>query len=356
MDKNSALYYPSVEFRDSDWIKQAIFIWDRIYRIVPGDYIPKDNDFIDEMTAKNIIININPTSMNGVLKKVANKFMERLNRGYWKAAAFSLYKDHTGVSSNLHKDKVDKSLRTYLNDYIFQGCLNNNEEYLPIPQEFSALYMAYLANEILLKWHAGEEFSVITDNPALWTGNLFYNFEPVEQDLNNFNKKFRMGHEKLGAIIIKSCLPILSDISASDLIEIRKELNEPRTAFLNSMKEIADYIFKESGYDGNIDSQFLNAKLISAKEDIEAAVHQFGTAKSVTYAMPIMVGNDKIASQINNYGEDIITFTMHMATKQNLPAHRYTYLLDNDERFQHLETQEYTNQRLMECIHQFIVD
>ena len=60
-----------------------------------------------------------PSGINDMLKKVADKFMRLLNCGYWNAAAFSLYKDHTGTASRLHKNKVDESLRTYLNKHIF---------------------------------------------------------------------------------------------------------------------------------------------------------------------------------------------------------------------------------------------
>lgn len=46
MNENCALYYPSVEFRDPVWIRQACLIWDCIYRIVPEGYSPKDTDFV----------------------------------------------------------------------------------------------------------------------------------------------------------------------------------------------------------------------------------------------------------------------------------------------------------------------
>jgi hypothetical protein len=34
----SALYYPSIEFADPQWLWASSLIWDRIYRIVPKDY------------------------------------------------------------------------------------------------------------------------------------------------------------------------------------------------------------------------------------------------------------------------------------------------------------------------------
>lgn len=355
MNENCALYYPSVEFRNPIWLRQACLIWDYIYRIVPNGYTPKDDEFVKGLIDEGIIINIIPSDMNEVLKKVANKFMSLLNCGYWEAAAFSLYKDHTGVSSKLHKDKVDESLRTYLNKQIFQG-IDNNEEYLPIPQEFSALYMAYLANELLIEWNVKEDFSVITDSPALWTGNIFYNFEPVERNLKVFNQRFHIKHEKLGVIIIKSFLPSCLEMSASEFIKVRDQLQAPKTDFLNAMKDISKFIFKESGLERRIEPQFLSSKLKMVKRRMELEMSKHGSVKRVTCAMPVIINDDQLISAINENGENIVTTTLHTITKQNLPPNRYSYLLDIDECFQNLEAQEYTDKRIDECIHQFIVD
>lgn len=355
MDENCALYYPSVEFRDPVWLRQACLIWDYIYRIVPNGYTPRDDEFVKGLLNEGIIINIIPADMNEVLKKVANKFMNLLNCGYWEASAFSLYKDHTGVTSKLHKDKVDESLRTYLNKQIFQD-IDNNEAYLPIPQEFSALYMAYLANELLIEWNVGEEFSVITDSPALWTGNIFYNFEPVKRDLKTFNQRFHIKHEKLGAIIIKSFLPSCLDMSAFEFIKVRDQLHVPKTDFLNAMKDISNFIFRESGSDKRIEPQFLSSKLKMAKRRMEHEMAKHGPVKSVTCAMPVSIKDDQLISAINDNGENIVTTTLHITTKQNLPPNRYSYLLDIDECFQNMDAQEYTDKRIDECIYQFIVD
>lgn len=298
MDENSALYYPSVEFRDPLWIRQACLIWDCIYRIVPNGYFPKDSDFVKKLIDEGIIINVFPADMNDVLKKVADKFMHLLNCGHWDAAAFSLYRDHTGTASRLHKDKVDESLRTYLNEHIFLD-INNNEEYLPIPQEFSALYMAFLANELLLEWNVGADFSVITDSPALWTGNIFYNFEPVARNLKTFNQRFRMEYVKLGAIIIKSFLPSCMNMSASEFIKIRNELQAPKTDFMNAMKEISDFIFKESGSDKRIEPQFLSSKLKRAQKRMEKEMLEHGPVKKVTCAMPVPINADELITAIN---------------------------------------------------------
>jgi hypothetical protein len=46
----SALYYPSIEFADPQWLWASSLIWDRIYRIVPNGYAPEDSENIRKLS------------------------------------------------------------------------------------------------------------------------------------------------------------------------------------------------------------------------------------------------------------------------------------------------------------------
>ncbi len=63
MEKNYTLYYPTIEFDNPLWLWSASLIWDRIYRIVPENYVPQDSRNIKELICESdIISNINPKS------------------------------------------------------------------------------------------------------------------------------------------------------------------------------------------------------------------------------------------------------------------------------------------------------
>lgn len=83
---------------------------------------------------------------------------------------------------------------------------------------------------------------------------------------------------------------------------------------------------------------------------------EHGPVKKVTCAMPVPINADELITAINGEGESIVTFTLHTATKQNLPTNKYSFLLDIDEHFQNMDAQEYTDKRIDEYINQFIVD
>ena len=354
MEINDALYYPSVEFSDSIWLTQACFVWDYIYRMVPRNYEPNDSDFVKTLVGEGIIHNIYPDTIDGMLKKVANKFMKLLNEGKWKAEAFSLYKDHTAGSSRLHKDKVDESLRTYLNDNIFNKT-DDNEFYLQVPRDFSALYMAYLANELLLEWQGN--LAVITDNPALWTGNVFYNFEPIEEDIPKFQVAYDLDYRKFAVLIVKSVLPYSKVLwNINDLIKIRNNIKSYKINFLNAVKDVYNWATGRNGIVKKMDPQILNLKLNIAKKELECEIAKYEQSINVTYAIPISVRDNETIERINDNGNTVIGITNNQTNKKNLPSNKFSVLLDTDKEFQNLEPQEYVDKRLVECIHQFIVD
>ena len=49
MTPKSILYYPSIHFKDENWVKRALLYWDSVYRIVPVGGRLFDSDFIKEL-------------------------------------------------------------------------------------------------------------------------------------------------------------------------------------------------------------------------------------------------------------------------------------------------------------------
>ena len=107
MTFNSTLCYPTIEIKDSEWVRVAALLWDKIYRIVPDDYQEVSNSrIINEFKAADIISKINPLPYS---KEASEEFMKGLNcnNNKWWAAALdgSRYKNEEYI--RLHKDKAD---------------------------------------------------------------------------------------------------------------------------------------------------------------------------------------------------------------------------------------------------------
>ncbi len=55
---DSMLYYPSIEFHDDAWVKAALLVWERVYRIVPKDYVPEDSEAIQQAVDAGLVCNL----------------------------------------------------------------------------------------------------------------------------------------------------------------------------------------------------------------------------------------------------------------------------------------------------------
>src|SRR3972149_7823464 len=55
---NVALYYPNIEFINSDFIKRSLLVWDKVFRIVPRTYVPKDDPEIITAVQEKAIVNL----------------------------------------------------------------------------------------------------------------------------------------------------------------------------------------------------------------------------------------------------------------------------------------------------------
>ena len=109
-DNHSALYYPSIEFSDPQWLWASSLIWDRIYRIVPSDYVPEDSENIRRITESGEIgIAIHPDKY---AKAVSEEFLKKLETKHWDAAA--LVGNMDDEYARLHSDKVDVQLRNLI--------------------------------------------------------------------------------------------------------------------------------------------------------------------------------------------------------------------------------------------------
>ena len=96
------LYYPTIEFYDETWLKSSLCLWDKIYRIVPSSYNPKDSDevkiAIDNGLVENIILNKHD------LAQTAELFESYLENAEIVPAAVEGWEN---VDVRLHPEKVD---------------------------------------------------------------------------------------------------------------------------------------------------------------------------------------------------------------------------------------------------------
>lgn len=254
---NYALYYPTIEFNDYEWLWSASLLWDRIYRIVPSGYQPEDCDNVRSLTeAGEIGIPIRPEQYSA---KVADDFIAKLENGEWSAAAVEteIPKEY----AKLHQDKVDVKLRELV---IAKGSGAAHEEWLYVPTQFEALYMTYLANHIA----AANKLQLLSDSAAAWTGSTFFRYDGDVQDYPSEELV-----QQLAVLVLRDFIPEdLLDIRPAQILEFREKYRNERQRFVHVMRESARELSLCA------DPSIVRDKIEDLKKDIETSLKDYRKA------------------------------------------------------------------------------
>lgn len=161
-----ALYYPTIEFQDIDFLKKSILLWDRVFRIVPSQYAPEDDPEVGEAVGAGSIVNLHVDSDEKT--RAAHHFLDfyaKRNdpqcRLTWPAG-FS-----AETFTRVNPEKVDAKLLP-----LFEQLARrlSADGFLEVPHELAGGYMFYLANAV-----AGRRsLQLLTDSSESWTVGSFF--------------------------------------------------------------------------------------------------------------------------------------------------------------------------------------
>jgi hypothetical protein len=254
---NYALYYPTIEFNDYEWLWAASLLWDRIYRIVPSGYKPHDVENVRILTeAGEIGIPIHPDQYSAT---VADDFIKRLENGEWAAAAVET--EIPEEYARLHKDKVDVKLRELL---ITKGSGAAYKEWLYVPTQFEALYMTYLANHIATV----NKLQLLSDSTAAWTGSTYFRYDGDVQDYPSEEYV-----QQLAVLVLRDFLPEnLLSISPDQMLKFREKYRPERQRFLETMRKSAHDLSSCA------DPSIIKDMIEDLKKDIEASLKDYRKA------------------------------------------------------------------------------
>ena len=295
---NYALYYPTIEFADYQWLWSAALLWDRVYRIVPLGYKPQDPpNILALMETGEIGIPIHPDEY---APDIAKEFIARLESGEWNAAP--LTGEISDEYKRLHTDKVDVLLRDMI---IARGAGSKQGEWLHVPTDFAAHYMMFLANAIAER----NNLQMLSDSAPAWTGATYFKFDGGVEDC----PRDEYSHQ-LATLVVKDFLPsdILS-IRPADILSFRTKYRAERQRFLSSMQRWAKCLSDCE------DERILQDIIQDMKKDIESSLKDFRGSLS-TLNVITMTGlksltfpvATKIASVIG--GKDLDPSTLMIVT------------------------------------------
>ena len=147
MQKN-VLYYPHIGLRNASLTKALALLYDHVYRIVPENVIPDDNEQLKPLLEEGSVGKmIDPAPYS---QSASDEFLGKLEE--WDATALEGDPDGEQELSRLHIEKTDQRVRQLFEESGFQS--DNN--WMSIPTEIASNYMLYLvtviAKKIIYRW------------------------------------------------------------------------------------------------------------------------------------------------------------------------------------------------------------
>jgi len=154
MGFNKALFYPTIDISNEDWLKNAILFWDEINTIVPSNfdtpYKQQTTQYLsDQGVLKALHVNPDQNLINSLTSDTLNYL--KTNEGV------ILLTQNKGINSLIHSDKLPREVSQLFNihpdklPYEIQNQLRNNlskDGWFKVDSNFAKFYMTILANKI----------------------------------------------------------------------------------------------------------------------------------------------------------------------------------------------------------------
>lgn len=230
---NSILYYPTIEFRREDylWLWTASLLWDKIYRIVPPNYVVNEPTNIKKLCESGEIgIPISPIDYRVDISDDFSNFMEEHRRD---AAALTY---HDSEYIKVHESKIDVKLQ---HEFMYDmGVQKDQNGWLYLNPQISNFYMTFLANHIAKK----NDLSLYTDNRELWVASTYFLFDGRIQ--NNYfpGENFcEPSSEALVSLMLPEFYPTnILDISPELLLRFREKRKDERIQFIEAINSFRE--------------------------------------------------------------------------------------------------------------------
>lgn len=224
LTSGSILYYPTIEFQSDTWLKAAICVWEKVYRIVPPSYKPKDSDEVKEAIDAGLVESIKLET--GDLAKAAADFQSFMGNADTFPASLSGYHD---IDIRIHPEKIDAKLLP-----LFESLASkiDPEGFLSVSEQVANAYMLYLATNIAGRRKMGKA----TDDENVFSVDSYFQFD------GNFNEYIfdESQTEVAATVVLPQLLPGgLETDSMKRVLSFRNRYTEARAAYRESVLNLA---------------------------------------------------------------------------------------------------------------------
>ena len=216
---DSILYYPHIEFFSTEWLKQVLTVWDRVYRVVPSSYSPQDSDEVREAVDAGVVVDLRLAQED--LTEVSEQFTEFLDSLLWRPCGLHPSRE----TSTIHEEKIDARLLPLMRSLCQKV---SADEWLQLPAEIAHGYMLFLA-EVVSRRRA---LPKLTDDLDLFTVLQFYACDGDISEAVGYSE----APEFVSALTLETVIPSgIRHATMRAVLEFRGESAEGRKRFRSGL-------------------------------------------------------------------------------------------------------------------------
>ena len=229
LTSGSILYYPTIEFQSDTWLKAAICVWEKVYRIVPASYKPNDSDEVKEAIDAGLVESIKLEKRD--LSKAAADFQCFMDNADTFPSSLSGYGN---LDIRIHPEKIDAKLLP-----LFESLASkiDPEGFLSVSEQVANAYMLYLATNIARRRQIGKA----TDDPNVFSVDSYFQFD------GNFTEYIfdESQTEVAATVVLPQLLPSgLETDSMKRVLNFRHKHSEARAAYRECVLDLAKLLTK----------------------------------------------------------------------------------------------------------------
>ena len=348
---NAAIYYPSINFKDKNWVLGASLLWDKIYRIVPEGIECKDHPALKPLIETG---DIGAVLRPQYTEEVSDKVLAEIEGS--RASAFTLSDDED--YTRIHSEKLDVKLRTILDEYC-----HKEQNWYGVPTNFSTHYMCCLAYTMAEK----NNLHVISDNSGAWTSESWFRYDGNIEIYND--------RDCIDSILSVFSIPEISPYnfstcSSEKIIKLRDKYKDERFLFMNKIVDVYKNFSKIQNAD------IANDYIRQEKDEFNRAVKDYKKIISENFnnrllgsfsvlipistaALPLFCNNflPNYVVQYLSFGGAVLAGICYLRQKKNSKTKNesISYLFSLQNEWKNLSTQDHDN-RFFYDMKEFIDD
>ena len=259
MGFTKALFYPTIDIKNEDWLKNAVLFWDEINTIVPSSMQqPYQEQTTQFLAREGILVSIFVDSDQQLIEDLTGDTLNYLNTN----EGFQLLTHGGGQNSVIHRDKLPRDVRHLFDihpeklPYEIQSQLRRTimgDGFFRVDSSFAIFYMTLLANKICER----KSIALLADNTL--TANLSdlvrldnkIAIKAGDRDNHRFERNEKYIHLAQGLLtnlVIKG-ISISKASTLEDVVKFKRQHKDELGLFRTNLAKLTKDIPKELSFE-----------------------------------------------------------------------------------------------------------